>query len=592
MVLKLCFVGDEKVGKTQIIRKLCGLEFKSSYSQTLDMETHSTMLGDNEVELHDICAEELAEDYVLCDYLSNVDCIIFCYDCSKLETFNSVKEIWIPSALGSLNALPPTQILLGLKLDESFTSKNAVSYTQVESYAVSNGFFFMHVSSKTNQNVSLLKRLLGVHITPTNYDNSVPEDPIVRALSTASLPEPKEILTPVSNVPTNTSQFRPAEVVDDQAFGSMDFSDTVSEFMSTGGVDTLSEQDISELKKIKHQENLRLSNPKLASRYNELNELLAQLTSPSPLRPIEGELHVSDLDMPMKKEVPMTPDRMSDRFDALDDLMLDSVPQTPQDLNGTFERYGTEGKNPSPVMTPRQRLFKQQLEKDEVRNSVLFELMLPAPANELVSVRVYDGDSAENVAEIVVKTFHLDSRITSRIATLIKQKLANTNIRLKEFYENSRTREMSYEQYVPTTPVGFRFHGEKFLASQKRKSSEPSARIEVQISNTKKGTIVLRANDSIEDIVNSFGKTYSLHPNKTAKLKKQLSGVLEQLKQQLNSSLLFEMDVDVRPNITHRLCIYEDNDPEEVIKLFSKEHGLNRRQYESLKVHVLDILDA
>ena len=145
---KVEVVGDLKVGKTSILKKIIKNEFTEEYTPTVGYEFNPYLIKVNnsvlKLQIWDMCGNESYRS-VLLNLYRNANLGILVYSVTSRESFNNI-ENWIKQL--KKYALPGSKIiLLGNKCD--LEDKREVSYEEGKEICKNNNLeFFAEVSAK------------------------------------------------------------------------------------------------------------------------------------------------------------------------------------------------------------------------------------------------------------------------------------------------------------------------------------------------------------------------------------------------------------------------------------------------------------
>ena len=173
-LFKYIIIGDQAVGKSNLLLRFANEEFKEEYQATLGVEFGSKNINVNNklcrIQIWDTAGQEIYKSITRA-YYKNCACALIVYDISNKESFDNVK-IWIEDCR---NQCPKTvyMILVGNKSD---LDAREVTYDEGQEVANSVGIDFFETSAKTGQNVEELfthtaKDILR-NIEKGNYDLS------------------------------------------------------------------------------------------------------------------------------------------------------------------------------------------------------------------------------------------------------------------------------------------------------------------------------------------------------------------------------------------------------------------------------------
>ena len=157
---KVTFLGDTKVGKTQIINKHIDSRFNDKSDPTIgvDFRSHcspSTINGGNsktiKLSIRDTAGQKKFKG-LLPNCIKVAHAIILVYDVTQKESFNNIKEDW----LGFAKYYNPdaAYFLVGNKTD--IECKEKVQTDEAKEFAENNKMRFFEVSAKKNTNIDEL----------------------------------------------------------------------------------------------------------------------------------------------------------------------------------------------------------------------------------------------------------------------------------------------------------------------------------------------------------------------------------------------------------------------------------------------------
>ena len=151
-LFKVVFVGDAKVGKTQIINKFVENEFSENYVETRVEYHHKTINSNGKIiklRLWDTAGQE---DYraITQAYYKSGHLIVLVYAVDDKKSFENIQS-WVEDVKNNTNGNPKF-LLVGNKCD--LEEERQVSREEAEKYAKDNGMKFFEVSAKTGTNIN------------------------------------------------------------------------------------------------------------------------------------------------------------------------------------------------------------------------------------------------------------------------------------------------------------------------------------------------------------------------------------------------------------------------------------------------------
>ncbi len=146
---KVALIGDQRVGKTCIVSQLIKQYFNNTYQTTLgvDYNTHEIKIKESNytVQLHILdCTGFSAFNDLLMSQLTDVNFILYVYDSTNLESFQTIK-LWKEAVKDSLVNARCTEYLVGNKID--MENKQDVDETSVKNMALLYNFKTFNVSA-------------------------------------------------------------------------------------------------------------------------------------------------------------------------------------------------------------------------------------------------------------------------------------------------------------------------------------------------------------------------------------------------------------------------------------------------------------
>ena len=152
--VKIILLGDSAVGKTSIIGRYINNTFKENYSCTIQAEKKMKIINEDEntslrLNIWDTMGQEKYKSLTR-QYYRDSDGAIIVFDLTKRETFDNVKN-WI-NELRSYGSEDTNIIILGNKSDEK--NKREISEEEIKQQ-LNNDYFYLEVSAKTGNNISL-----------------------------------------------------------------------------------------------------------------------------------------------------------------------------------------------------------------------------------------------------------------------------------------------------------------------------------------------------------------------------------------------------------------------------------------------------
>ena len=147
---KIFFIGDNNVGKTNIISRILNIEYYQEFTIGVDFVSKKIRYRGKNIELQiwDANGSERTKG-LLSSYIRNSSIVFVVYDISSKYSFDHVPS-WI-KFIKSFNN--PIIILCGNKNDLNFRE---VEKKEGEEYAKKEGVLFFEVSAETDENIQLM----------------------------------------------------------------------------------------------------------------------------------------------------------------------------------------------------------------------------------------------------------------------------------------------------------------------------------------------------------------------------------------------------------------------------------------------------
>jgi small GTP-binding protein len=147
---KIVILGEQKVGKSSIVKRFYKDDFKEKYKPTTGMKMKLKKIDINnksvKIQIFEVPTKQNQQIYK--NFLHGADGVVLVYDISSKDSFHF--EEWLLEYLKLLQKEQGTKVMIvGNKLD----LEREVSTKEGEEFSSFNGFFFMEVSSKLGENV-------------------------------------------------------------------------------------------------------------------------------------------------------------------------------------------------------------------------------------------------------------------------------------------------------------------------------------------------------------------------------------------------------------------------------------------------------
>ena len=157
MKIELITLGDTQVGKSSLLQRFSDDRFSGNYITTMGIDFKIKYLqidGKNiKLLMWDTAGQERFRTMTM-QYFNKADCVIFAYDCTSEESFNSMRH-WIRQFESHTNGRTDIEkVLVGNKSD--MTDEKMIEAEQGAALAAEFGMSFYETSAKTGLNVQLV----------------------------------------------------------------------------------------------------------------------------------------------------------------------------------------------------------------------------------------------------------------------------------------------------------------------------------------------------------------------------------------------------------------------------------------------------
>ena len=162
--LKMLLTGDDKVGKSALITKICNNNFLENYISTVGLEFFTlnfNILSDNDkpvliCQIWDCCGNELYRSLVT-NFYRNTNVCLLVYDVTNEKSFNDI-NVWLKTEKEKNNGEIGHFVLIGTKID--LNGNREVTKEDGEKFAEEKGMEFVEVSAKTGDGIEKLEKIL------------------------------------------------------------------------------------------------------------------------------------------------------------------------------------------------------------------------------------------------------------------------------------------------------------------------------------------------------------------------------------------------------------------------------------------------
>ena len=172
--IKICFVGEQFVGKSSFVKRFVEGKFSANYLGTLFMNLNlkRIQVGNKEynLSLNDLSGNEKFGSNIL-QIIKKSTLIIFMYDITKQESFDSIPK-WIEIVNKNNKNEGLQMILIGNKMD---LEERKIAKETGKNFAAQNHMDFFEISCKTEENVHeailfIIKKALNL---PNNFAGEI-----------------------------------------------------------------------------------------------------------------------------------------------------------------------------------------------------------------------------------------------------------------------------------------------------------------------------------------------------------------------------------------------------------------------------------
>lgn len=180
-LVKLVFLGDSGVGKTNIMNIFNNVSFNINSKSTIgvDFAIKTVRIGNNYMKLQiwDTAGQERYRTFTSA-YFKDSHGLVLVYDITSRQSFKNI-DSWLKTAYEHINKEKTSIILVGNKID--LENKREVNTIEGEDFAKQNGFLFMETSAFDNRDnfigqafYFLIKDIMKKYDFPDDDDDQVP----------------------------------------------------------------------------------------------------------------------------------------------------------------------------------------------------------------------------------------------------------------------------------------------------------------------------------------------------------------------------------------------------------------------------------
>ena len=162
--LKTVLIGDDNVGKSVLIEKICNNIFSEDHKGTVGFEFFTLdfkIVSDKDepllrFQIWDCCGMEVYRS-LISSFLQSASVFLLVYDVTNVKSFEDI-DVWLKTAKEKNDGKIEHFVLIGTKID--LNDKRLVSKENGEKFAKANGMKFVEVSAQTGDGIEDLKDIL------------------------------------------------------------------------------------------------------------------------------------------------------------------------------------------------------------------------------------------------------------------------------------------------------------------------------------------------------------------------------------------------------------------------------------------------
>jgi len=156
--LKILLAGDGAVGKSSIVNRFVKGSFKTDYSHTVGVDTHSKEMNINgdiiaKLLIWDVAGQE-HYNFMRTNFYYGTDGVLLIFDLTRADTFEHVKD-WLKEINQVLGDDVPF-VLIGNKVDLIEDIGDVISHNEVMEFAEEQDVIYRETSAKTGLNVDII----------------------------------------------------------------------------------------------------------------------------------------------------------------------------------------------------------------------------------------------------------------------------------------------------------------------------------------------------------------------------------------------------------------------------------------------------
>ena len=156
ITLKIGLIGNQSVGKSNLIRSFVDNRFEDNYLSTIGVDYFEKEIIFNNKKIKLIIQDTSGEERFRCiskNYYNNVDGIIFVFDVNNLDSFNAIIKYWLKECDNQLGEYK--KILVGNNIGLS-EDMRVVSKEKINKYVESKQIKYFEINTKEGTNVNII----------------------------------------------------------------------------------------------------------------------------------------------------------------------------------------------------------------------------------------------------------------------------------------------------------------------------------------------------------------------------------------------------------------------------------------------------
>ena len=157
-ILKTCFIGDSRVGKSNVLLRITDDKFITQHDPTIGVEFGAFVSQDGKykIQIWDTAGQESFRSITRA-YYRGCSLIVFVFDLTDRASFEHITG-WIEDVKKAIDPANPCGLLLiGNKND--LVEKRAVSQEEAENFALANNMMYLDFSAKNGSQVEIREKI-------------------------------------------------------------------------------------------------------------------------------------------------------------------------------------------------------------------------------------------------------------------------------------------------------------------------------------------------------------------------------------------------------------------------------------------------